>query len=98
MTQSKQKWQYRFIDGKHVIDSELVVYRFDLPWTEDVIAMASFPLHEWEQSESGKWVNDHAVETPRWERYTDYATFTEQFAIIARLTEADQIFFRLKFA
>ena len=99
MTPSKQKWPYnvRIIDGKHVVDSEIVVHRFTVPWSEDAVLTAGAPLWEWEQSEAGKWVMEHAVEKPRWERAMHILTCNQEFAIIARLTEPDQIFFRLKF-
>ena len=84
-------------NGKKYVSSEMVVYQFQLPWSEDVIIQAAAPLYDWEQSEAGKWVIAHAVETPRWERYTEHIALNERFAIIARLTEPDQLFFRLKF-
>lgn len=91
------KFQMVERNGKQYVASEIVVYRFQLPWSDDVLLTAGAPLHDWEQSESGKWVIAHAVETPRWERYTEHIAFNERFAIIARLTEPDQIFFRLAF-
>ena len=99
MTQSKQKWQYnvRVIDGKHVVDSEIVVHRFIVEWSDDPIIMAGEPLYKWEQSDAGKWVMEHAVEKPRWERFQDWRGFSQQFAVIARLTDQDQTYFRLRF-
>jgi len=94
------KWQYnvRIIDNQHIIDSEIVVHRFEVDtWADDAIIAAGAPLYEWEQSEAGKWVKEHAVEVPRWERFQDPYAFKHKFAIIARLTEQDQTYFRLKF-
>jgi len=98
MTQSKQRWQCRVIDGKHVVDSEIVVHRFDIDaWDDDAVVAAGAPIYEWEQSEAGKWVKEHAVEVPRWDRFQDHHGFKHRFAVIARLTEADQTYFRLKY-
>lgn len=94
---SEFKYQMVEVNGKKYVATEIVVYRFQLPWSDDVLLTAAAPLHDWEQSEAGKWVKAHAVETPRWERYTEHIAFNERFAIIARLTEPDQTFFRLKF-
>jgi hypothetical protein len=94
---SEFKYQMVEVNGKKYVANEIVVYRFQIPWSEDVMLMAGMPLYAWEQSEAGKWVKAHAVETPRWERYTEHIAFNERFAVIARLTEPDQTFFRLAF-
>jgi hypothetical protein len=90
------KYQMVEVNGKEYVTSEMVVYQFQV-WSDDPIVAAAAPLYAWEQTEAGKWVKEHAVEIPRWERCTDHVTLNEQFAIIARLTEPDQTFFRLKF-
>ena len=84
-------------NGRKYVSSEMVVYQFQLPWSEDVIIQAAAPLYEWEQSDAGKWVMAHAVEKPRWERYTEHVALNERFVIIARLTEPDQTYFRLAY-
>ena len=98
MIQSKQQWQYKIIDGKHVINSEYVVHRFEVAgYEDDPVVVAGAPLYEWGQSEAGKWVKEHALEMPRWERFTELYNMGHKFAIIARLTEQDYTFFTLKF-
>ena len=86
-------FQYQMVEvnDKKYVTSEMVVYRFQV-WSDDPIVAAAEPLHESEQSEVGKWVKDHATETPRWERCRNMETWTDRFAIIARLTEPDQVF------
>lgn len=98
-SRSPSEFKYQMVerDGKQYVASEIVVYRFQLPGSDDAMLQAAAPLHDWEQSEAGKWVKAHAVETPRWERYTELIAFNEKFAILARLTEPDQTFFRLAF-
>lgn len=93
------EFKYQMVErnGKQYVAYEIVVYRFQIPWEEDAVVAAGAPLYAWEQSEAGKWVKAHAVETPRWERYTEHVAMNERFAIIARLTEPDQTYFRLKF-
>ena len=97
MAQSKQKWQYRVIDGKDVIDSEIVVHRFSIHWEDDASLPAASSLLQWEQSDAGKWVKEHAVETPRWIQQENLSMYSVDFAVIARLTEQDQTFFKLRF-
>lgn len=99
MVQSKQKWQFevKTIDGRDYVASELVVHHFKLGDVDDPILYAALPLYEWEQSEVGKWVKEHAVEKPRWVSRPDMMNYCTNFAIIARLTEQDQTYFNLKY-
>lgn len=95
--QSSQKWQFKDINGVRTINSEIVVHRFEINASNDPVLLAGAPLWEWEQSEMGKWVKAHATEKPRWESFEDNYGHTRKFAVIARLSEADQTFFELKF-
>ncbi len=94
---SEFKFQMVERNGKQYVASEIVVYQFQIPWSEDAVVAAGAPLYAWEQTEAGKWVKEHAVEIPRWERCTDHVTLNERFAIIARLTDQDQTYFRLAY-
>ena len=76
--------------------STIVVHTFKLGDVEDPDLYAAIPLGQWQDSESGKWVMEHAVETPWWER-TSNLDYHLTYRICAKLTEADQVFYRLKF-
>jgi hypothetical protein len=54
-------------------------------------------LTDWEHSEAGAWVIAHAVETPWWTQHLDISNYSYRFSIIARLSEPDQTFFKLKY-
>lgn len=100
MAQLQQKWQYKEVDGKHVINSEMVVHRFMLTMysdSDDSNVTISLPLSEWLNSEAGKWVVEHAIENPRWETFDNLLTMNKNVAVIARLTEQDQTYFALRF-
>lgn len=100
MAQLQQKWQYKEVDGKHVINSEIVVHRFMLSmWSDsdDSTVTISLPLSQWLNSESGKWVMENAIEKPRWETFDDFPTMNKNVAVIARLSEPNQTYFRLRF-
>ena len=64
---------------------------------EDPQLYAAFPLHEWEKSEEGNWVMNHAIEEPQWQTIVDQNTYGYKVRIYGRLTEADEIIYRLKF-
>lgn len=97
MAQLKQKWQCNTVDDKFVINNEIVVHRFLISDVEDPMLYAAKPLYEWEQSEAGQWVLQHAVEKPRWQYQVDHHNYGTEFIIVARLTEQDQTYWSLKF-
>ena len=45
---------------------KVVVYRFYLSDVEDPDLYAAQPMWEWQQSEQGKFVMEHAVDEPEW--------------------------------
>ena len=46
---------------------------------------------------AGKFVMEHAVEKPYWMRQIDHSSYGYRYRIMARLSEPNQTFFRLKF-
>ena len=75
---------------------KVVVHRFRMGDVEDPDLYAAQPIYEWQESEQGKWVMEHAVETPFWHRHTDPSTYGYKYYIIARLREQDQTYWALK--
>lgn len=74
----------------------ITVHEFRLGDVDDVEIYAAQPLWEWQQSEAGKWVMDHAIEPPEWHRHTDYVSFGHRFIIRAKLKDKDYTFWTLK--
>lgn len=89
--------KFQVVNGQ--ITKEIVVHRFDIDLDAcgDSVVAAGAPLYDWEQSEAGQWVISHAVEKPRWERYSDPRWFIDMFAVVARLSEPDITFWKLKY-
>ena len=87
------------VDGQVKIQEikEIVVHRFQLGDVEDPVLYAGEPLYQWQQSEPGKWVMEHATEKPRWLRNISYQTYSYEYTILARLIEKDITYFKLKF-
>jgi hypothetical protein len=52
---------------------------------EDPDLYAAQPIHEWEQSDQGKFVMEHAVDTPEWHRRNDQFGYGHEYAIVAEL-------------
>jgi hypothetical protein len=88
--------EWKLIDGKGVKFSDVVVHSFTMGDVEDPDLYAAQPIMEWQQSEIGQWVMEHAVETPFWHRHVDPYTYGYKYYIIARLGEQDQTYWALK--
>ncbi len=74
----------------------VVVHQFQIAAMEDPIIEAGPELHKWEQSEQGKWVMAHALETPIWHKNEDMMHYLVKFAIVAKLRGRDYTFWTMK--
>jgi len=81
--------------------SSIVVHTFTSVDVDDPDLYAAVSLSKWQDSELGQWVMEHAVETPWWEYTPDLRSldlgYYLTYRICAKLTKADQVFYRLKF-
>ena len=84
------------INGKPVTISDVSVHEFSMGDVEDPDLYAAQPMYEWQQSEAGQWVMEHAVETPFWHRVINAQYFGYRYRIIARMSEPDQTYWSLK--
>ena len=87
---------YMIIEDKIHQIHKVIVYRFRMGDVEDPDLYAAEPLWEWQQSEMGKWVMDHSVETPMWHRQTNTNQYHTEYAVQAWLKGADYSFWVLK--
>ena len=88
--------EWKLVNNSVVKISDVAVYEFAMGDVDDPDLYAAQPLYEWQQSEAGKWVMAHAVETPYWQRVTDPYSFGYRYRIVARLREQDQTYWTLK--
>ena len=85
------------IENNQVVETkEIVVHTFQLGDVEDPELYAAGPLIDWEKSEQGQWVMEHAVEQPRWHRNIDLVNYGYSFAITAKLKGSDISYYMLK--
>ena len=92
-----QAEEYKIIEDQVVRFSDICVYEFTMGDVEDPDLYAAQPIWEWQESEAGQFVMAHAVESPYWLRQINHSTYGYQYRIMARLSEQNQTFFRLKF-
>lgn len=98
--QSLYKFETNLVDGQIVKIKKLTVHQFVV----DSIALehdtylynATAPLLQWQSSESGQWVLQHAVETPEYHKMYDVHSGHTKYVITARFTEKDATWFLLK--
>jgi hypothetical protein len=76
---------------------ELVVHEFSLGDVEDPDLYAAQPLIDWQNSEQGKFVMSHAVETPIWQRQVDPVSLGHRYYIVAKLNGKDYTFWWIKY-
>ena len=89
--------EYKFVNDKVVRFSDICVHEFTMGDVEDPDLYAAQPLWEWQESEAGKFVMEHAAEQPYWIRQVDLNSYGHRYVIVARMRESDQTFFKLKF-
>ena len=88
--------KYMVIDDRVHEIHKVIVHQFMMGDVEDPILFAAEPLLNWQNSEQGKWVMEHAVETPEWNRFVDHVSWGHKFYITAKLKAKDYSFFLLK--
>ena len=85
------------IDGQPVRFCDVCVHKFLLSDVEDPEIYVAGPISNWQNSEAGQWAMTHAAQPPYWIKTMDPASYMYQIRIMARLSEQDQTFFKLKF-
>jgi hypothetical protein len=91
-------WQPEFtkvIDGKAVRFRDLCVHEITMGDVEDPDLWVASPIYDWQQTEAGKFIMEHAEEKPYWTQGVDYTTYGYKYRIMARLSEQNETFWRL---
>ena len=91
-----QPYQVKFIDGRPVAFRDVIVHTIRMDDVEDPDLFVAQPIYEWQESDAGQFVMEHAVEKPYWHRTTDYNSYGHRYDIVARLSEQNETFWRLK--
>lgn len=76
---------------------KVTVHTFTISDVDDPDIYAADPLWHWEKSEAGRWVMEHAVDTPVWHRFVDHTRYGYSYKITAELTDKDATFYNLKY-
>lgn len=86
-------------DGYHCVEEihKVVVHRFTMSDVEDPEIYAAEPLWNWQQSDAGKFIMQHAVEQPEYHKHMDPSIYGWCFAITAELEKKKLTEYYLKF-
>lgn len=74
----------------------MVLHEFSMGDVEDPYLYAGFPIHEWQQTDHGKWVMEHARGEIVFHCMPCAETYGYRVVITGELDERDEIIFRLK--
>jgi hypothetical protein len=96
-TEHWQPVETRIIDGLPVRFCDVCVHEFSVGDVEDPVVHAAESLFAWQDSAAGAWIMTNAEEKPYWIKDLDYRTHMYRFRIMARLSEFNETFFRLKY-
>lgn len=81
------RWEQSYVDDQLVVKEihKVVVHKFTVGDVEDPDLYAAEPMWKWQQTEQGKFVMEHAITEPVWNRYLDYGSYGHQYSIVAEL-------------
>lgn len=88
--------EWRLINDQAVKISDVVVASFNIGDVEDPDLYAAQPICEWQNTDAGRWVMEHAVEQPFWHRIIQPHLMGYKYHIVARLKESDKLYWTLK--
>jgi len=86
----------KIIEGRPVRFRDVCVHEFWLGYVEDPDIYAAEPILQWQNSDQGKWVMTNAQKQPYWIQHVDAITMGYRYKIMARLSEQNETFWRLR--
>jgi hypothetical protein len=86
----------KIIEGRPVRFRDVCVHKFLLGDVEDPDIYAAEPILQWQNSDQGKWIMTNAQKQPYWIQHVDANTMGYRYKIMARLSEQNETFWRLR--
>ena len=74
----------------------IVLHEFNMGDVEDPYLFAAEPIYQWQQTEKGKWVMEHALDKPVFHCLPNVYTLGIRVVISGDLSPEDQTFYFLK--
>lgn len=80
----------------HLPTDHLVLQRLTMGDVEDPYVYAAFPISEWQRTEKGIWVMEHALCEPVFHIHFNVALLINHIAITGQLSAEDKTYFLLR--
>lgn len=93
-----QPQEVKIINDQAVRFRDVCVHEIRMGDVEDPDLMVADPIWQWQQTEAGQWVMEHAVKEPYWTRHMDYNSYGHLYRIVARLSEQNETYWTLKWS
>ena len=93
----RQAAEIKILDGKPVRFRDVCVHEIKMGDVEDPDIYVAAPIWEWQQTDAGKFIMEHAVGKPYWTQRRDHSSYHLLYHIMARLSESNEVFWRLKY-
>lgn len=91
-----QQSETKVINGKAVKFRDVCVHEIRMGDVEDPDLFVADPIWKWQQTDAGKFVMEHAVDQLYFTRGIDHHSYGHLYRIVARLSEQNETFWRLK--
>lgn len=86
----------QIIDGRPVRYRDVCVHEIRMADVEDPEIYLAEPLIQWQNSDQGQWLMEHAEQTPYWLQNCNYSSYQVEYRIFARLSEHNETYWRLR--
>ena len=96
-----KQWQperTKIIGDRAVKFRDVCVHEIRMGDVEDPDLCVANPIWDWQNSDAGKFIMEHAVEKPYWTRQADMSSYGHLYRIMARLSEQHETFWTLKWS
>lgn len=86
----------KIINGQPVRFRDVCVHEIRMGDVEDPDLFVADPIWQWQQTDAGRFIMEHAVDQPYWTRGIDHNGYGHLYRIVARLSEQNETFWSLK--
>jgi len=94
-----KQWQpkiTKIIDGNPVSFRDVCVHEIRMGDVEDPDLFVADPIWKWQQTDAGKFIMENAEDSPYWTRNVDPQSYGHLYRVVARLSEKNETFWKLK--